>query len=80
MRRSFFSAFFAIAIISLTYGCGSGSNKSINNNPHKLDEKSKKYIENLSRPDQEIVALLAIKYKLEPQLTEMLVDEYLFKG
>ena len=66
-------------MVLLENGADSSGNEATNKGLLPANENTSKFLARVGRPDQEKVALLALKYNVDPQLTEMLIDEYLSK-
>jgi hypothetical protein len=70
--------FFFIAIFCLVYFCFACDKKGDKSENQKRTEKfASKWLDNLAKPDQEIVALLAIKYNKNLDIIEKILDIYL---
>ena len=62
-------------LVYLCFACHKNENKS--ENQKKSGELASKMLEHLAKPDQEIVALLALKYNKPLDIVENVVDIYL---
>ena len=77
-NRTYRNLFFLIAIFCLVYLCFACDKKGDKSeNQKKNREFASKMLENLAKPDQEIVALLAVKYNKNLDIIEKIVDIYL---
>lgn len=64
--------------LAVAIGCSLiGCNKSDKSKKEKTNQGTQKFINTLSKPDQEAVALLSQKYDLQPSLVEKFLDLYL---
>jgi hypothetical protein len=70
--------FFFLAIVCLFYLCfACDKERDKSDNLRKSGDFASKMLENLAKPDQEIIALLAVKYNKDVALIENIVDIYL---
>jgi hypothetical protein len=77
-NRTYMNLFLFIAIFCLVYFCFACDKKGDKAENQKRTEKfASKWLENLAKPDQEIVALLAIKYNKKLDVIEKILDIYL---
>lgn len=77
-NQTYRSLFFFIGIFCLVFLCFACNKKGDESeNQEKSREFASKMLDNLAKPDQEIVALLAIKYNKNLDLIENIVDIYL---
>ena len=77
-NRTYRNLFFFLGIFCLVYLCFACDKKrDKSENLRKSGDFASKMLENLAKPDQEIIALLAVKYNKDLDLIENIVDIYL---
>jgi hypothetical protein len=77
-NRTYKNFFFLIGIFCLIYlGFACDKKEDKTKTQEKSREFASKMLENVAKPDQEIVALLAVKYNKDLDIIEKLIDIYL---
>ena len=73
--RNFFFFTFIIFLVYFCFSCDKKGDKS--ENQKRTEKFASKWLENMAKPNQEIVALLAIKYNKNLEIIERILDIYL---